>query len=72
MSDLVTVFAALGHGNRGKAYDRGRQVGYSEVRGGRTHYYTPEGRGLGYSEVEGGEVVLRENGGRTIARYRRA
>ena len=72
MSDLVTVFAALGHGNRGKAYDAGRLVGYSEVRGSRTNYYTREGRGLGYSEVEGSETVLRENGGRTIARYRRA
>jgi hypothetical protein len=70
MSDLVTVYAAIGHGNRAKAYDRGRQIGYSEIRGSQTNYYDASGRGLGYSEREGRDVLLRENGGRLVARYR--
>jgi hypothetical protein len=70
VSDLITVYAAIGHGNRGKAYDGGRQIGYSEVGGSQTSYYDASGRSLGYSEVQGSEIVLRENGGRLVRRLR--
>jgi hypothetical protein len=72
MPDLITVYAAIGHDHRGTAYDRGHQIGYSEVRGSQTSYYDTSGRSLGYSEVQGREIVLRENGGRLVRRFRRA
>jgi hypothetical protein len=71
MSNLITVYATIGHGRRAKAYEAGRLIGYSELRGDHTNYYDAAGRGLGYSEVQGSETILRENGGRAVARYRR-
>lgn len=72
MDNLLLVFAAIGHGNRGRAYDQGCQIGYSEVNGSQTRYYDASGRGLGYSEIDGADIVLRENGGRTVRRFRRS
>ena len=70
MSDLVTVYAAIGRGNHAKAYGRGRDIGYLELRGSQTHHNDAYGRRLGDSEWDGGAIALRTDGGRSTARYR--
>jgi hypothetical protein len=69
----MALHAALGLGRAGKAHDRGRLgrcIGSSTVNGSHANYYTAAGSRLGYAERVGGEVVIRDTGGRVVARFR--